>query len=203
MERRLDKKYYINTLDNNDIYSKKDKTMLLVVDEQPKLMDTMENGELTIENTLVLIKAFKEYAMPILATEQYPKGLGKSDDRLLEEIPEDMIYAKTIFDAATPEVLDFIKVNDIENVLVTGAEGHVCIYQTVRSLLDYNVNVFLVEDAVASYTEDLKATALFTLEKMGAVIVNTEMTLFDIAYDSKDQHFKFISNLVKEMRSRN
>ena len=203
MERRLDKKYYINTLDNNDIYSNKDKTMLLVVDEQPKLMDTMENGELTIENTLVLIKAFKEYAMPILATEQYPKGLGKSDDRLLEEIPEDKIYAKTIFDAATPEVLDFIKANDIENVLVTGAEGHVCIYQTVRSLLDYNLNVFLVEDAVASYTEDLKATALFTLEKMGAVIVNTEMTLFDIAYDSKDQHFKFISNLVKEMRSRN
>lgn len=203
MERRLDKKYYINTLDNNDIYSKKDKTMLLVVDEQPKLMDTMENGELTIENTLVLIKAFKEYAMPILATEQYPKGLGKSDDRLLEEIPEDKIYAKTIFDAATPEVLDFIKANDIENVLVTGAEGHVCIYQTVRSLLDYNLNVFLVEDAVASFTEDLKATALFTLEKMGAVIVNTEMTLFDIAYDSKDQHFKFISNLVKEMRSRN
>ena len=203
MERRLDKKYYINTLDNNDIYSKKDKTMLLVVDEQPKLMKTMENGELTIQNTLVLIKAFKEYSMPILATEQYPKGLGKSDDRLLEEIPEDKIYAKTIFDAATPEVLDFIKENKIENVLVTGAEGHVCIYQTVRSLLDYNLNVFLVKDAVASYTEDLKATALFTLEKMGAVIVNTEMTLFDIAYDSKDQHFKFISNLVKEMRSRN
>lgn len=203
MERRLDKKYYINTLDNNDIYSKKDKTMLLVVDEQPKLMDTMENGELTIENTLVLIKAFKEYAMPILATEQYPKGLGRSDDRLLQEIAGENIFAKTIFDAATPEVLDFIKANDIENVLVTGAEGHVCIYQTVRSLLDYNLNVFLVEDAVASYTEDLKATALFTLEKMGAVIVNTEMTLFDIAYDSKDQHFKFISNLVKEMRSRN
>lgn len=203
MERRLDKKYYINTLDNNDIYSKKDKTMLLVVDEQPKLMDTMENGELTIQNTLVLIKAFKEYAMPILATEQYPKGLGKSDDRLLKEIPEDKIYAKTIFDAATPEVLDFIKENKIENVLVTGVEGHVCIYQTVRSLLDYNLNVFLVKDAVASYKEDLKATALFTLEKMGAVIVNTEMTLFDIAYDSKDQHFKFISNLVKEMRSRN
>lgn len=202
MERRLDKKYYINTLDNNDIYSKKDKTMLLVVDEQPKLMKTMENGELTIQNTLVLIKAFKEYAMPILATEQYPKGLGKSDQRLLEEIPKDKIFEKTIFDATTPEVLDFIKENKIENVLVTGAEGHVCIYQTVRSLLDYNVNVFLVEDAVSSYTEDLKATALFTLEKMGAVIVNTEMTLFDIAYDSKDQHFKFISNLVKEMRAR-
>ena len=201
MERKLASKYYINSLEG-DKYSKKDKTLLLVVDEQPKLMKTMENGELTILNTLVLIKAFKEYQMPILATEQYPKGLGKSDQRLLEEIPEDKIYEKTIFDAATPEVLDFIKENNITNVVVVGAEGHVCIYQTVRSLLDYGLNVFFVKDAISSYTEELKETSAKTLAEMGAVVVNTEMLLFDIAYDSKDSHFKVISNLVKEMRAR-
>lgn len=62
------------------------------------------------------------------------------------------------------------------------------------------LEVFLVEDAVASFTEDLKATALRSLENMGAVIVNTEMVLFDIARDAKDIHFKFISNLVKSLR---
>lgn len=201
MERKLASKYYINSLEG-DKYSKKDQTMLLVVDEQPKLMKTMENGELTILNTLVLIKAFKEYQMPILATEQYPKGLGKSDQRLLEEIPEDKIYEKTIFDAATPEVLDFIKENNIINVVVVGAEGHVCIYQTIRSLLDLGLNVFFVKDAISSYTEELKETSAQTLAEMGAVVVNTEMLLFDIAYDSKDSHFKVISNLVKEMRAR-
>lgn len=201
MERKLASKYYINSLEG-DKYSKKDQTMLLVVDEQPKLMKTMENGELTILNTLVLIKAFKEYQMPILATEQYPKGLGKSDQRILEEIPEDKIYEKTIFDAATPEVLDFIKENNITNVVVVGAEGHVCIYQTIRSLLDLGLNVFFVKDAISSYTEELKETSAKTLAEMGAVVVNTEMLLFDIAYDSKDSHFKVISNLVKEMRAR-
>ena len=201
MERKLASKYYINSLEG-DKYSKKDQTMLLVVDEQPKLMKTMENGELTILNTLVLIKAFKEYQMPILATEQYPKGLGKSDDRLLEEIPEDKIYEKTIFDAATPEVLDFIKENNITNVVVVGAEGHVCIYQTIRSLLDLGLNVFFVKDAISSYTEELKETSANLLGQMGAAVVNTEMLLFDIAYDSKDSHFKVISNLVKEMRAR-
>lgn len=201
MERKLASKYYINSLEG-DKYSKKDQTMLLVVDEQPKLMKTMENGELTVLNTLVLIKAFKEYDMPILATEQYPKGLGKSDQRLLEEIPEDKIYEKTIFDAATPEVLDFIKENNITNVVVVGAEGHVCIYQTIRSLLDLGLNVFFVKDAISSYTEELKETSAQTLAEMGAVVVNTEMLLFDIAYDSKDSHFKVISNLVKEMRAR-
>lgn len=201
MERKLASKYYINSLEG-DKYSKKDQTMLLVVDEQPKLMKTMENGELTILNTLVLIKAFKEYQMPILATEQYPKGLGKSDQRLLEEIPEDKIFEKTIFDAATPEVLDFIKENNITNVVVVGAEGHVCIYQTIRSLLDLGLNVFFVKDAISSYTEELKETSANLLGQMGASVVNTEMLLFDIAYDSKDSHFKVISNLVKEMRAR-
>lgn len=201
MERKLASEYYINSLEG-DKYSKKDQTMLLVVDEQPKLMKTMENGELTILNTLVLIKAFKEYQMPILATEQYPKGLGKSDPRLLEEIPEDKIYEKTIFDAATPEVLDFIKENNITNVVVVGAEGHVCIYQTIRSLLDLGLNVFFVKDAISSYTEELKETSANLLGQMGAAVVNTEMLLFDIAYDSKDSHFKVISNLVKEMRAR-
>lgn len=201
MERKLASKYYINSLEG-DKYSKKDQTMLLVVDEQPKLMKTMENGELTILNTLVLIKAFKEYQMPILATEQYPKGLGKSDQRLLEEIPEDKIFEKTIFDAATPEVLDFIKENNITNVVVVGAEGHVCVYQTVRTLLDLGLNVFFVKDAISSYTEELKETSENLLGQMGASVVNTEMLLFDIAYDSKDSHFKVISNLVKEMRAR-
>lgn len=199
MGRKLDSKFYINSLEE-DIYQNREKTLLLVVDEQPKLMKTMENGEKTLTNTLTLLKAFKEYDMNYLATEQYPKGLGRSDDRLLELIEDEKIFAKTLFDAAIPEVVDYIEKEEITKVLVVGAEGHVCIYQTVRSLLDMGLEVFLVEDAVSSFTEDLKKTALSSLGQMGAVLVNTEMVLFDIARDSKDPHFKFISNLVKSLR---
>ena len=199
MSRKLDSKFYINSLEE-DIYQNREKTLLLVVDEQPKLMKTIENGEKTVTNTLTLLKAFKEYGMNYLATEQYPKGLGRSDDRLLDLIEDDKIFAKTLFDAAIPEVVSYIEKEEITKVLVVGAEGHVCIYQTVRSLLDMGLEVFLVEDAVSSFTEKLKATALSSLGQMGAVIVNTEMVLFDIARDSKDSHFKFISNLVKSLR---
>ena len=199
MERKLASKFYINSLEE-DIYQNRQKTLLLVVDEQPKLMKTMENGEKTVTNTITLLKSFKEYGMNYLATEQYPKGLGRSDDRLLDLIEDDKIFAKTLFDAAIPEVVSYIEKEEITKVLVVGAEGHVCIYQTVRSLLDMGLEVFLVEDAVSSFTEDLKKTALSGLGQMGAVIVNTEMVLFDIARDSKDSHFKFISNLVKSLR---
>lgn len=182
------------------MYQNKKKTLLLVVDEQPKLMTTMENGEKTIINTLSLVKAFKEYDMAYLATEQYPKGLGRSDDRLLEEIEEGKIFSKTLFDAAIDEVREFIEKEGIEKVLVTGAEGHICIYQTARSFLDMGLDVFLVEDAISSFSEGLKLTAMGSLEKMGAVRVNTEMILFDLARDAKDPHFKFISALVKSAR---
>ena len=140
--------------------------------------------------------------MSVLATEQYPKGLGRSDDRLLEAIEEDKIFDKSIFDAAIPEVIDYIKENNITNVVLTGAEGHICVYQTVRTLKDLGLNVFLVEDAVSSYSEELKNTALINMRDMGAIVVNTEMLLFDIARDSKDEHFKVISKLVKEIRAR-
>lgn len=199
MARKLDSKFYINSLEE-DIYQNRHKTLLLVVDEQPKLMKTMENGEKTVTNTLTLLKAFKEYDMNYLATEQYPKGLGRSDERILDLIEDEKIFAKSLFDAAIPEVRDYIEEKEITKVLVVGAEGHVCIYQTVRSLLDMGLEVFLVEDAVSSFTEDLKKTALTSLKQMGAVLVNTEMVLFDIARDSKDPHFKFISNLVKSLR---
>ncbi|MCW6701796.1 isochorismatase family protein [Anaerococcus sp. NML200537] len=200
MERKLDSKFYTNSLASDGLYTDRSKTLLLVVDIQPKLMTSVEEGERVTKNTVGLIKAFKAYDLPIIATEQYPKGLGRSDERILAELCDEKIFPKTSFNALIPEVLDFIKDNDIKNVVVTGAEGHICIYQTIRSLLDLGLNVFYVDDAIGSFTNELKDGAKASLRDMGAVLVNTELILFDLAIDSKDSNFKLISNLVKELR---
>lgn len=200
MERKLDSKFYTNSLTSDGLYTDRTKTLLLVVDIQPKLMVSVEEGERVTKNTVGLIKAFKAYDLPIIATEQYPKGLGRSDERILAELDDEKIFPKTSFNALIPEVLDFIKDKDIKNVVVTGAEGHICIYQTIRSLLDLGLNVFYVDDAIGSFTNDLKDGAKASLRDMGAVLVNTELILFDLAIDSKDSNFKLISNLVKELR---
>lgn len=200
MERKLDSKFYTNSLASDGLYTDRSKTLLLVVDIQPKLMTSVEEGERVTKNTVGLIKAFKAYDLPIIATEQYPKGLGRSDERILAELCDEKIFPKTSFNALIPEVLDFIKDNDIKNVVVTGAEGHICIYQTIRSLLDLGLNVFYVDDAIGSFTNELKDAAKASLRDMGAVLVNTELILFDLAIDSKDSNFKLISNLVKELR---
>lgn len=200
MERKIDKRFFTNSLSEDGTYTAKDRSLLLVVDIQPKLMVTMDQGERTTRNTVGLIKAFKKYDMAVLATEQYPKGLGRSDEEILAEIDDEKIFAKTSFNALTPEVYEFIKENKIEKVFVTGAEGHICIYQTIRSLLDMGLDVFYVDDAISSYSDELKKIARKSLRDMGAVLVNTELVLFDLAVDSKDPNFKFISNLVKELR---
>lgn len=200
MERRIEARFFTNSLSEDGTYTAKDKSLLLVVDIQPKLMDTMDKGDRTIRNTVGLIKAFKKYDMAVLATEQYPKGLGRSHEDILAEIDEEKIFSKTSFNALTPEVEDFIKKNKIEKVFVTGAEGHICIYQTIRSLLDLGLDVYYVDDAISSYTDELKKIARKSLRDMGAVLVNTELILFDLAVDSKDSNFKFVSKLVKELR---
>ena len=200
MERKLDSKFYTNSLASDGLYTDRTKTLLLVVDIQPKLMVSVEEGERVTKNTVGLIKAFKAYDLPIIATEQYPKGLGRSDERILDELDGEKIFPKTSFNALIPEVLDFIKDKDIKNVVVTGAEGHICIYQTIRSLLDLGLNVFYVDDAIGSFTNELKDGVKASLRDMGAVLVNTELILFDLAIDSKDSNFKLISNLVKELR---
>ena len=203
MQRKLDDKYFVNSFDEESgIYSNKKNTLLLIVDEQPRLMKALENGEEAILNTLILIEAFNKYQMPIIATEQYPKGLGNTDDRILEKINKDNIFEKTIFDAAIPEVLDFIEKNNIKKVVIAGAEAHICVYQTTRSLLNLGINVFLAKDALASFKESQKEEALKSLREMGAVRIETETILFDLARDSKDSNFKFISGLVKNMRAR-
>lgn len=200
MERKLDKRFYTNSLSSEGAYTDKEKSLLLVVDIQPRLMDTMEEGERTINNTVGLIKAFKKYDMAVLATEQYPKGLGRSHEDILAEIDEGKIFEKTRFNALTPEVKTYIEENKIEKVFVTGAEGHICVYQTIRSLLDMGLDVFYVDDAISSYSNELKKIARKSLRDMGAVLVNTELILFDLAVDSKDPNFKFVSNLVKDLR---
>lgn len=203
MERKLDEKYYVNSFDEESgIYNKKDHILLLVVDEQPRLMNALENGENTVLNTITLIEASQKYQIPVLATEQYPKGLGNTDERILAKLDKNNIYEKTIFDAATAEVLDFIEKNNIKKVVIAGAEAHICVYQTTRSLLNLGINVFLPKDALASFKESQKEEALKTLREMGAVRTETETLLFDLARDSKDPNFKFISRLIKDMRDR-
>lgn len=200
MEREIGNFYIEGYNFDTKTYDNKDNTLLLVIDLQEKLMPAIYESDRIIKNSACLLKVFEMYGIKRIATEQYPKGLGQSVDEIKENLDDENIFSKTSFDAITDEVSSYLKENKITNVIITGAETHICVYQTVRRLLFEGYKVFVVEDAVSSFNKEQKDLGLKAMSDMGASLVNTEMLMFDLASDAKDENFKEISKMVKNLR---
>lgn len=200
MEREIGNFYIEGYNFDTKTYDNKDNTLLLVIDLQEKLMPAIYESDRIIKNSACLLKVFEMYGIKRIATEQYPKGLGQSVDEIKENLDDEYIFSKTSFDAITDEVSSYLKENKITNVIITGAETHICVYQTVRRLLFEGYKVFVVEDAVSSFNKEQKDLGLKAMSDMGASLVNTEMLMFDLASDAKDENFKEISKMVKNLR---
>lgn len=200
MEREIGNFYIEGYNFDTKTYDNKDNTLLLVIDLQEKLMPAIYESDRIIKNSACLLKVFEMYGIKKIATEQYPKGLGQSVDEIKENLDDEYIFSKTSFDAITDEVSSYLKENKITNVIITGAETHICVYQTVRRLLFEGYKVFVVEDGVSSFNKERKDLGLKAMSDMGASLVNTEMLMFDLASDAKDENFKEISKMVKKLR---
>lgn len=200
MEREIGNFYIEGYNFETKTYDNKENTILLVIDLQEKLMPAIYGSDKIIKNSKTLLKVFEMYGIKKIATEQYPKGLGQSVSEIKENLDDECIFSKTSFDAITGEVFSFLKENKITNVVITGAETHICVYQTVRRLLFEGYKVFVVEDAVSSFNEEQKKLGLKAISDMGASLVNTEMIMFDLASNAKDKNFKEISKMVKNLR---
>ena len=172
--------------------------VLLVIDEQEKLMVAMDHAPQVLKNTKLLLLAAKELGLPVLVTEQYPKGLGATSAELLEAMPEGWTrIEKMAFDAAGPELLDKLSALGRKTVVVCGTETHVCVYQTTRSLLEQGYQVFLVQDAVCSrFTHNYKS-GLALMREMGAVGLPAEGAAFDLRKVAGPPAFKVLSKALK------
>lgn len=181
---------YKFTLDRED-------TLLMVIDIQERLVPVMKYKDQVINNTNILIKVAKEMGFPVIVTEQYPKGLGRTVAEVIELVDEGDIYSKNSFTAYTNEVKDALESLGRKKILITGMESHVCVFQTVRDLLSEGYQVFLVRDGVSSRTKENYLNALDLMQSMGAVITNTETAIFDLLKVSGTPEFKTLSKLIK------
>lgn len=180
-------KYYLN----------KEEAVLLIIDIQEKLMPAIKNSEMIIDRNKILVETAKNMDMPILVTEQYPKGLGVTVNELEECLDSAVKYEKTTFTSCSNELLEYLKEINRKKIIVTGVETHVCVYQTVRDLLNEGYFVFLVEDAVGSRTMENYNNSISLMRDMGAVISNTETIVFDLLKKSGTEEFKTLMKLIK------
>jgi nicotinamidase-related amidase len=177
---------------------KKEKSALLIIDIQERILPVIHNYELVLNNTLKLIKGFKALNLPIYYTEQYPKGLGPTSKIILDELQGYQAYQKMTFSCSGAENLfeEFEKKN-LTQIIVTGIESHVCVQQTVLDLLANNFQVNLIADAVSSRKITDYNIALDRMRKLGAEVTTTESVLFELLEVCGTPVFKEISKIVK------
>jgi nicotinamidase-related amidase len=171
---------------------------LVVVDIQDRLLPAIFEKERVLQNTLRLVQGVGILQVPIFATEQYRKGLGATVLEVAAAIPGFAPLEKLAFSAcgAAP-FLPALKQKKVSHVILCGIEAHVCVSQTCLDLLDEGFRVFVVADAISSRTPENYQIGLDRMRAAGAVIVSTEMVLFELLEQAGTPEFKQILSLVK------
>ena len=148
---------------------------LLLIDLQERLAPAIAESPEVIDRALSLVESAGRAGMPVLATEQYSKGLGQTVPRLRRRLDPDRILEKTAFAAPRERLFrERVAAHGLKEFVVAGTEAHVCVLQTVLCLLAQGRRVTLVSDAVASREPMNKAIALRRMAAAGAVLTTTE-----------------------------
>jgi len=178
----------------------REKAVLIIVDVQDVLMGKMNQavGETVIRNIRVLLAFAKEMAIPILVTEQYPKGLGKTVPEIKMELESILPIEKVSFSCCGVEMFNNqLNQSGRKQVLLTGIETHVCVLQTAEDLIRKNYSVYAVADAVCSRRKLDWKMGLRWMEKKGAMIPTAEIIAFQLLKEAGTEEFRRLSELLK------
>ena len=170
----------------------------MVIDIQERLVPAMKRGADVVEKANTLLAIANGLDVPIIVTEQYPKGLGKTVEALCILLEGAQIIEKISFSAYTTELAAVLETAGRKKIIVTGMETHVCVFQTVRDLLTHGYQVFVVRDGVCSRTEENHINGLELMSGMGATVTNTESVFFDLMKTAGTPLFKKLSKLIKQ-----
>lgn len=176
-------------------------SVLIVIDIQPTLTAAMlENeAEQMLTNTIVLLRAAEALQVPVFLTEQYPKGLGETDPKLVEHLPAATEkFQKTGFSCCAAEGFrGMLEKSGRKQLVLVGQEAHVCVLQTALDLHDAGYCVFVAEDSVCSRKQEHRFFSLERMRQAGISITNYESVLFEWMRDSTHPKFKELVKLIR------
>jgi nicotinamidase-related amidase len=175
-----------------------DRSALIVVDVQERLAPVIHEIDHVVHNIGILMQAAARVGVPMLVTEQYPKGLGHSIQAVAALAPARTVVEKIEFSAAeNPDFNRRLAAIDRPQVLVCGIETHVCVLQTVLQLADRTISPFVVRDACGSRRPENAAAAVSRAERHGIEPVTTEMVVFEWMRRADSPVFRELSRLIK------
>jgi nicotinamidase-related amidase len=173
-----------------------ERTALIVIDVQEGFRKAVPDFDRVAKATATLIEGAEAIGIPIVVTEQYPKGLGETAAEIAEHLPEGtQPLEKVCFSATDAEGFDL---GGRSQALVCGIETHVCVNQTTIALLESGVEVQVAEDAVGSRFEENKRVGLHKMERAGAAMTSVETALFELLGRAGTDEFKRVQRLILE-----
>jgi len=176
----------------------KNNAALLIIDIQERLALVMKQKDQVTRNTLHLVELAKMQDIPIVVTEQYPKGLGRTLPGITTALPAHILVEKVSFNCCGEASFnEQVKRLGRKKLIVTGMETHICVLQTSIGFLAGGHDVHLVSDAVCSRTKPNWRSGLEFIRDAGGVVTNTETVLFQLLGVAGTPEFKAISQRIK------
>jgi len=177
-----------------------EKAVLVVIDVQERLVPAMpEDIYLRLRNTVaMLVEVAGLLGLPVVTTEQYPKGIGHTVPELAAACNETVIEKVSFGCCGEATFLEALKNTGRSQVLITGMEAHVCVYQTVLGLLEDGYYVHLIRDAICSRNKTDYLAGVANAVQAGAVVTTAETVMFQMLQESTHEQFRAVSKLVKE-----
>lgn len=172
-------------------------SLILIVDVQARLGAAMppERYAAVVKHASHFLAVSAPLEIPVIVSEQYPKGLGPTDERLSLPTPA---FAKTAFSAWWDEAIrQAIQATARRSVILLGMETHICVYQTARDLAAAGLDVHVMADGVASRTEANRQIGLDLMRAAGCTISSTETALFDLLGTAGGPVFKQVSRMIR------
>jgi len=172
----------------------RDRAALVVVDIQEAFRRPVPDFDRVAGAAATLIEGAVATSVPVILTEQYPKGLGRTVPEVADHLPPGVqAVEKVCFSAAQAEGFDL---GGRDQAIVCGIEAHVCVNQSVLDLLERGGDVHVVSDAVASRTEANREIGLARAERAGAVLTSVETALFELLGRAGTEEFKRVQRLI-------
>jgi nicotinamidase-related amidase len=173
-------------------------SQLIFIDLQTRLLSAMpqEAMQTVIRNCGILAQAAAMLEVPVIISEQYPKGLGNTAPELLAFLPNIKPVEKLTFSCMAEPKFSRQLTRDHSQVVIAGMEAHICVLQTALDLQN-SKQVFVAEDAIISRNPANKANALARMREAGCIISNTESIVFEWLGKADSDAFKAISLLIR------
>jgi nicotinamidase-related amidase len=178
--------------------AKRSDCVLLVIDVQDRLIDTIAEHAAIVQNIKAMIKAADLLGVPVLATEQ--EKLGETVPELKSILAGSPFRKLSFSCCGNPEFMSKLRQVGKRTVIACGIEAHICVVQTVLDLLKRRCRVLVVRDATSSHGMIDRETAIERMKDSGATITTTEAVIYELTEKAGTEEFKRILEIVKDRR---